>query len=129
MVSLNLGIRYGGSSIMNAALLSLKMVFLNSSPNSAASTMPPRYRLSTTSVCPLAKNAPAMSAYTGSLAEQLMNGTSRMVLRLSCIFSMVLAAIAAGTVQPKPISKGMKLLPLKPIFRMGLSMMNAIRLI
>ena len=61
-------------------------------------------------------------------AEQLINGSSSIVMRLSFSFSMVRVPIAAGTVQPKPISRGMKLFPESPKRRIGLSMINAIRL-
>ena len=49
-------------------------------------------------------------------------------MRRSRSLSMVRAPIVAGTVQPKPINSGMKLFPERPKRRMGLSIMNAMRL-
>ena len=123
------GMRYAGSSIMKEASLSVNRVFLKRYPDSMPTTMPNTYRLSITSMRPFAKNAPAIRPYTGSLAEQLIKGSSSMVMRLSLSFSMVRAPIVAGTVQPKPISSGIKLFPERPNFRMGLSIMKAMRLI
>ena len=92
------------------------------------SITPRTYRLSITRPRYSLKNAPAISPYTGSFAEQLMNGSSNIVMRRSRSLSIVRAPIAAGTVQPKPISSGMKLFPLSPKRRIGLSIINAMRL-
>ena len=56
-----------------------------------------------------------------------MKGTSRMVIRRSFSFSMVRAPMMAGTEQPKPMSMGMKALPLSPNRRRARSMMKAAR--
>ena len=56
-----------------------------------------------------------------------MKGSSRMVMRRSFSFSMVRAPIMAGTVQPKPISMGIKAFPLRPKRRSSRSMIKAAR--
>ena len=53
----------------------------------------------------------------GIFAEQLINGTSSMVIFLSRSEDSVLVAMTAGTEQPKPISMGTKLRPDSPILR------------
>ena len=63
----------------------------------------------------------------GSLAEQLMNGVSRMVIFLSRSLASVRVAIMAGTLHPKPISMGTKLRPERPILRSSLSITKATR--
>ena len=50
-----------------------------------------------------------------------------MVMRLSFSFSMVRAPIMAGTVQPKPISMGIKAFPLRPKRRSSRSIIKAAR--
>ena len=60
------------------------------------------------------KNTPANNAYTGRRAEHDIKGTSNVVMRRSLGCSMVRAAIIAGTLQPNPMIKGMKLFPFKP---------------
>ncbi len=58
-----------------------------------------------------------------------MKGTSMIVMRRSFSFSMVRAPMTAGTVQPKPISMGMKALPERPKWRRRRSMIKAARAI
>ena len=96
-------------------------------PVKMPTTMPSTYRLSTTSPRYSSKNAEAISPYTGSLAEQETNGSSMMVMRRSFSFSIVRAAMAAGTVQPKPISIGMKDLSDRPKRLSARSIRNAVR--
>ena len=57
-------------------------------------------------------------------APQGMKVARMIVMRWSRTFSIVRAAMTAGTPQPLPTSIGMKLLPLRPKRR---SMMNATR--
>ena len=90
-------------------------------------TMPSTYRLSTTRPRYSSKNADAISPYTGSLAEQDTNGSSMIVMRRSFTFSIVRALMAAGTVQPNPISIGMNDLPDRPNRLSARSMRNAVR--
>ena len=123
-----LGMRYGGSSITNGASCLFEAALRKIRPESMPSITPRTYRLSITRPRCSLKNAPAISPYTGSFAEQLMNGSSNIVMRRSRSLSIVRAPIAAGTVQPKPISSGMKLFPLSPKRRIGLSIINAMRL-
>ena len=65
----------------------------------------------------------------GILAEQLIYGTSMMVMRLSRSEETVRVAMMAGTEHPKPISSGTKLLPESPSFLSSLSITNATRAI
>ena len=71
------------------------------------------------------KNVPASSAYTGSLAPHDMKGAISTVTRRFLGSSMVLVAMMAGTLHPKPIISGMKDFPCNPSLLMNLSMMNA----
>ena len=63
----------------------------------------------------------------GSLAEQLINGVSRIVILRSRSLDRVRVAIMAGTEQPKPMSMGTKLRPERPMRRSSLSITNATR--
>ena len=63
----------------------------------------------------------------GSLAEQLMKGVSRMVIRRSRSLERVRVAMMAGTLHPKPMSMGTKLRPERPILRKSLSITKATR--
>ena len=54
-----------------------------------------------------------------------MKGMMAMVTRRDFRLSMERVAIIAGTLQPKPITMGMKLFPCRPILCMSLSTMNA----
>src|SRR5574344_1784814 len=58
--------------------------------------------------------AAAKSTNTGILALQGIKGVSIIVIRLSRIFSIVRLAIIPGTLQPVPISNGIKDLPDNP---------------
>ena len=53
-----------------------------------------------------AKKVSTKSIYTGSLAEQDMNGTMSIVRTRSLGFWMSRAAMIAGTLHPKPMSIG-----------------------
>src|SRR3974377_455899 len=59
-------------------------------------------------------NAAITMVYTGSLAEQVMNGAIRMVAMRSRLLSMVRVAMMAGTAQAYAERSGMKLLPFSP---------------
>ena len=63
----------------------------------------------------------------GSRAPQLISGSTSMVMSRSRRVSSVRVARIAGTVQPKPISSGMKLLPCRPTRLMKRSMTKAAR--
>ena len=63
----------------------------------------------------------------GSLAPQGMKLVVMMVMRRSLSFSMVREAMMPGTLQPVPISMGIKLLPDRPKRRKTRSMMKAMR--
>ena len=65
----------------------------------------------------------------GSLAEQLINGVSKIVMRRSRSLDSVRVAMMAGTEQPKPTSIGTKLRPDSPSLRSGRSMIKATRAI
>ena len=72
-------------------------------------------------------NAAITSVYTGSRAEQVMNGAIRMVAMRSRLFSMVRVAMMAGTAQAYAESSGMKLLPCRPMRAMVRSAISAAR--
>ena len=57
----------------------------------------------------------------GNLAEQLMKGVSRMVLRRSRAEGRVREAITAGTEHPRPMRSGTMLRPDRPSLRRKLS--------
>ena len=63
----------------------------------------------------------------GSRAEQLMSGRMSIVTSRLRRLSMVRVAITAGTLQPKPMMRGMNDLPWSPILCISLSMMKAAR--
>ena len=63
----------------------------------------------------------------GSLAEQLINVVSRMVILRSRSLDRVRVAMMAGTEQPNPMSMGTKLRPESPMRRISLSMTKATR--
>ena len=65
--------------------------------------------------------------YTGSLAEQVVNGTTRMVTNRSFQFSMVRVAMTAGIAQAIPDIKGTTLFPLSPNGRISLSIKKTTR--
>ena len=60
-------------------------------------------------------------------AEQDMKGKTSIVIKRLRGFSIVRVAITAGTLQPKPITIGIKDLPCKPIRCINLSMIKAAR--
>ena len=63
------------------------------------------------------------------MAEQLIKGVSKIVMRLSRLEGRVRVAMMAGTLQPKPIKRGTMLRPDRPIFLSHLSITKAIRAI
>ena len=65
----------------------------------------------------------------GSLAVQLINGVSIIVILRSRADGSVLVAITPGTVHPNPTNIGTMLRPERPILRSGLSMTKATRAI
>ena len=67
------------------------------------------------------------SAYTGSRAEQLISGATRIVARRSRRFSMTRVERIAGTAHATLDSSGMNDLPLRPQRLMTLSIRNAAR--
>ena len=66
-------------------------------------------------------------AYIGILAEQLMKGVNRMVRQRSWVECRVRVDMTAGTVQPKPMSMGTMLWPVRPSLRKKLSLTKATR--
>ena len=67
-----------------------------------------------------------MSIYTGILPAQDINGIISIVISLLLRLSMVLVAIIAGTLQPKPIIIGINDFPESPNFLKILSRIKAI---
>ena len=93
-----------------------------------ASTIPITYMSRSTGECHLVgKNAGIMRAYIGSLAPQLISGTTSMVIIRLRMLSKVRVAMIAGTEHPNPKRRGMKLLPCSPIRCMRRSVTNAAR--
>ena len=113
----------------------LSSVFLNSHAMARATTMPSRYIASMVNPC--RPNTPAKrfggmhaamsSVYTGSRAEQLINGATRMVTSRSLGVSMVRAAMIPGMAQANELSIGMKLFPCSPTLLMRRSIRKAAR--
>ncbi len=74
-----------------------------------------------------ATNAPMSSTYTGSRAEQLISGATRIVASRSRRFSITRVAITPGIAHATLDSIGMNDLPLSPHRLMRRSMRNAAR--
>ena len=91
--------------------------------------IPIKYKPKITKIWSFSKKAAVKNAYIGILAEQLIKGVSKIVIFLSRSEGNVLDAIIAGTLHPKPINIGTKLLPESPIFLNALSITNATRAI
>ncbi len=68
-------------------------------------------------------------AYTGILAEQVVKGTTRMVINRSRQLSIFRDDITAGIAQAVPETNGITLLPLIPKRLMILSIKKTTRLI
>ncbi len=73
------------------------------------------------------KKALTKRMYTGRRALQDMKGTMNMVIIRLLRLSMVRVAMMAGTLQPKPMMRGMNDLPWRPMRCITLSMMKAAR--
>ena len=67
------------------------------------------------------KKSTAKKEKTTSLAGQLIKGIIAMTRNLSLLVSNALVATMAGTLHPKPRSKGTRLLPCKPSLCINLS--------
>ena len=67
------------------------------------------------------------SRYTGSRAEQVINGVTRIVASRSRLFSIVRVAMIAGTAQAYAESSGINALPFSPIDRITRSAISAAR--
>ena len=81
----------------------LNTVLFSSKDVSAATITPMIYKLIRTKALCLSKKAETNKTYTGSRAEQDINGIVSIVKILSLRFSRVRVAIIAGTLHPKPI--------------------------
>ena len=108
----------GVSSFLNQNLRSIQAV-------KTATAMPSIYNPVNTSEPCSGKKAPTSNTYIGIRAEQLMKGLMRMVMSRLERLSMILVDMMAGTLQPKPITRGMNDFPWSPILCISLSMMNA----
>ena len=73
------------------------------------------------------KKAPAKSTKMGRRPAQDMKGMMAMVTSRLFRLSMLRVAMMAGTLQPKPMTMGMKLFPCRPIRCISLSTMKAAR--
>ena len=67
--------------------------------------------------------------YTGSLAEHVIKGVTKIVINLSFQFSIFLVAMMAGIAQAVPDTNGTTLLPLSPKGLNPRSIRNTTRLI
>src|SRR5688572_5180097 len=98
------GCLYGGSSMISMGVALLSNVFLNTHAISNATTVPSRYMAS--NVSPASERKPRTvfegmhaainTVYTGSLAEQLMSGATRIVTNRSLGDSIVRVAMIPG---------------------------------
>ncbi|MNN37118.1 hypothetical protein D3C81_1510490 [compost metagenome] len=129
------GTRYdGNSSISGCSLLSRRNFFIVHDITSAL-RMPARYRPNSTRPCWLnmphtvlaGMKAPINSAYTGSRAEQVINGATRIVARRSRGSWMERVDMMPGTAQAKLESSGMNERPDKPAAAIMRSSRNAAR--
>ncbi|MNR15316.1 hypothetical protein D3C85_1318440 [compost metagenome] len=110
------------------------MSFITQATNTAA-TIPTRYitisarpcrlKIPSTCFCGIIKDM--IRIYTGSLAEQLTKGVTKMVIIRSFQFSIFLAAIIEGTAQAKPPIIGTTDLPLSPTLLIILSIIKVTR--
>ena len=91
--------------------------------------IPSRYSDMSTKALWSAKNMEINSTYTGSRAEQLINGTISIVRARSLGSGMSLAAMIAGTLQSKPISMGINERPCNPSLCISPSVKKATRAI
>ena len=109
------------SSPLNRVLLKRRLII-------TAITMPTRYSdimIAERYCC--ANIVPIIIMYIGKRAEQLISGRMSIVIRRERRLSMVRVAMTAGTLQPKPMIRGMNDLPCSPILCISLSMMKAAR--
>src|SRR5262249_58592522 len=72
-------------------------------------------------------NAAISSKYTGSRAEQLISGATRIVAKRSRRFSITRVAMIPGTAQATDDSSGMNDLPLRPARDMSRAIKKAAR--
>ena len=72
-------------------------------------------------------NAAISSVYTGSRAEQVISGATRMVVRRSRGSAMLRVAMMPGMAQAKLDSSGMKARPVRPALNISRSSRNAAR--
>ena len=119
------GILYEGSSIIRSVLVLLRINLLSRNPVAIATMIPKKYNEKTISPLYCAKNTLTNRMYTGSLAEHEVNGMISVVSKRSSFLSSDLVAIIAGTLHPKPSTRGMNDLPCKPILCIKLSIMYA----
>ena len=128
------GSRYRGNSSKNGALVptGTNRFTKDDAPN--ATTNPKAYKANNTKA--RASNGPnatlgitsaIKTVYTGSRAEQVMKGVTKMVNNRSRGFSMLRAAMMAGMAHALALTMGTTLLPLNPKGRSTRSSMNTTR--
>ena len=123
-----MGDLYGGNSNIKADCFDFIIVFLIKNPNNIAINIPNIYRIKTTDPAAAPKKKPPIIIYIGNLAPQEMNGFVNIVILLSILSSIVLAAIIAGTLHPNPTNMGITDFPCSPSLTIALSKINAARL-
>ena len=132
-IAVAFGRRYDGSSITNTGGAPRSSVRFSVSATSGATVKPIMYIANSTSPGShaadpgFAMNAPMSRMYTGSRAEQLISGATRMVASRSRRFSMTRVAMIPGTAHATLDSMGMNDFPLRPHRLITRSMRNAAR--
>ncbi len=92
--------------------------------------MPTKYmpnNVSPRTSAPPGMNAPINSVYTGSRAEQLINGATRIVVNRSRRFSITRVAMMPGIAHANDDNSGINDLPLNPTRTISLSIKYAAR--
>ena len=121
--------------MMSIGVSPFSRVFLKIQAINNATTMPSRYMPSIVTPPSLKKpntrfsgmHAAMSSVYTGSLAEQLISGATRIVTSRSFLLSIVRVAMMPGIAQANELSIGMKLFPCRPTLLIKRSIKNAAR--
>ncbi len=94
-----------------------------------AMIIPSRYRDRTTGTGLWGKKTEANSTRTGNRALQPMKGIMRATRRRSWKLSSILVAYTAGTLHPKPITRGTNAFPGRPTAAIRVSITKAMRAI
>lgn len=127
------GTLYGGNSRIIVEPLPERRLRWKIQANKNIPTVPSAYSPSMkatfvhTPPTPPGSSTPIIITYTGSRAEQLASGATRMVMSRSRGFAMVRVAMIPGIAQAYELSSGIKARPFSPTRLINRSMMNATR--